>query len=222
MIVLIGSEKGGTGKTTIATSLAVMRASAGRDVLLLDTDPQATASYWSRLRAKTQPASAKITCVQAFKDVREPVRKLAEKYDDVVIDTGGRDSPELRSAMFCTQRLYIPLQPSQFDLWTIKKMEALVDEVSLSVDEGLKAFIVLNLAPTNPFVKDAEEAKELIVSANLERLRLSDAIIKKRSGFQKAVREGLCVTEIGGEKNAVDEIFRLYTEIYGDDREDSL
>ena len=44
MIVLIGGEKGGTGKTTIATSLA------GRDVLLIDTDPQGSANYWAQSR----------------------------------------------------------------------------------------------------------------------------------------------------------------------------
>ena len=47
MIVLIGGEKGGTGKTTIATNLAALRAMAGRDVLLVDTDPQGSASYWT-------------------------------------------------------------------------------------------------------------------------------------------------------------------------------
>ena len=50
MIVLIGGEKGGTGKTTIATNLAALRAMAGRDVLLVDTDPQGSASYWTTSR----------------------------------------------------------------------------------------------------------------------------------------------------------------------------
>lgn len=46
MIVLIGGEKGGTGKSTIATNLATIHALAGKDVLLLDTDSQASATFW--------------------------------------------------------------------------------------------------------------------------------------------------------------------------------
>ena len=49
-IILIGGEKGGTGKTTLAVNLAALRASQGRDVLLIDTDIQASASYWAQSR----------------------------------------------------------------------------------------------------------------------------------------------------------------------------
>ena len=50
MIVLIGGEKGGPGKTTIATNLAAMRTADKGDVLLIDTDKQPTSSYWCSLR----------------------------------------------------------------------------------------------------------------------------------------------------------------------------
>ncbi len=50
MVILIGGEKGGTGKTTIATNLAALRALAGHDVLLVDTDSQGSASYWASSR----------------------------------------------------------------------------------------------------------------------------------------------------------------------------
>ena len=50
MVILIGGEKGGTGKTTLATNLAALRAQSGKDVLLLDTDVQASASYWAQIR----------------------------------------------------------------------------------------------------------------------------------------------------------------------------
>ena len=50
MIILVGGEKGGTGKTTLATNLAQMRASAGKDVLLIDSDKQESASSWAGQR----------------------------------------------------------------------------------------------------------------------------------------------------------------------------
>ena len=52
MILLLGGEKGGTGKTTIATNLAALRAAAGYDVLLIDTDRQGTAAAWCQVRAE--------------------------------------------------------------------------------------------------------------------------------------------------------------------------
>ena len=80
MIVLIGGEKGGTGKTTIATNLAALRALAGRDVLLVDTDPQGSASYWASSRDE-DGIKPRVACIQKFgkglqgevQDLREPI-----------------------------------------------------------------------------------------------------------------------------------------------------
>ena len=66
MIVAVLGEKGGTGKTTLATNLAGMRATAGRDVLIIDADRQGSASYWAEKRSNTharltrRPECAKI------------------------------------------------------------------------------------------------------------------------------------------------------------------
>jgi len=64
-IVLFGGEKGGTGKTTLATNMAAMLALKGRDVLLLDTDRQGTASFWATIREDTE-IEPRIPCVQKF------------------------------------------------------------------------------------------------------------------------------------------------------------
>jgi len=213
MIVLIGAEKGGTGKTTIATSLAAMRTNEGHDVLLLDTDPQGTATYWNRLRDQTE--AAKITCVQVFGEVDREIRKLASKYDEIIIDAGGRDSEELRSSILVAHKIYIPLQPSQFDIWTITQMAKIVER-GKTFNKNLSAYILLNLASTHPYAKEIEEVQETIKGANFKHLELSQVVMKKRNAFQKAASMGLSVTELENESNAVAEITRLYKEIYED------
>jgi chromosome partitioning protein len=213
MIILIGAEKGGTGKTTLAISLAAMRAAQGKDVLLLDTDIQGSATYWSHVRdeASIEPF---ISCVQKFGDVDKEVNRLAKKFDDIIIDAGGRDSKELRTSMLVADIVYIPLQPSQFDIWTIMPMAEMVDK-ALSLNPKLSARIILNRASANPAVTEAEEAQEML--ADFEQLSLSQVVIRERIAFRKAAREGRCVVESKNpDAKAIKEIQQFYKEIYND------
>ena len=65
MLILLGGEKGGTGKTTLATNLAVQRAHHGHDVVLLDTDIQGAASYWARVR-QDAGLTPRVPCLQKY------------------------------------------------------------------------------------------------------------------------------------------------------------
>ena len=211
MILLIGAEKGGTGKTTIATNLAAMRANKGRDVLLFDTDTQGSATYWNRLRdeSKIKPS---IFCAQKFGRVDNEVVKLSKKFDDIIIDAGGRDSEELRSSMLVADFIYIPLQPSQFDVWTISSMANMIKS-SLLLNPKIKAYVLLNRASTNPSVSEVNEAKEIL--EDVDELNFSQSIIRDRIAFRKAARDGIAITEMKpADKKAVSEIKSLYQEIY--------
>lgn len=96
MIITVGGIKGGTGKSTIATNLAVMRAAAGRDVLLIDTDEQRTATDFGNMRNEGDPQGQRprLTLLRlSGPAVRTEGLKLKDKFDDIVIDTGGRGTP---------------------------------------------------------------------------------------------------------------------------------
>jgi len=214
-ITVFGGEKGGTGKTTLATNIAAMLALKGKDVLLLDTDRQGTASFWATVREE-ENIEPRVACVQKFgKGLPAQVRDLAERYDEIVIDAGGRDSMELRYALGVADRLYIPMQPFQFDIWTIRQMDNLV-EMAQSLNEGLAAFIVLNRVATNPVIKEDREAREFITGENFQHLALIKSMARDRIAFRKAARDGLAVIEYGQDSKAVDEMSQLYEEIYGD------
>ena len=108
MIILVGGEKGGPGKTTIATNLAVMRTVKSEDLLLIDTDRQPTASYWCSLR-EDKNITPRIASIQKFdKAVRTETLSLKDKYKDIIIDAGGRDSPELRGALLVVEKAIFP------------------------------------------------------------------------------------------------------------------
>src|SRR3954451_15096344 len=99
MILTVGGEKGGPGKSTVATTMAAMRASTGRQVLLVNADAQSTSVHWAAAR-RDHPEVPQITTVTLRgKAIHSEIRDMASRFDDVVVDTGGHDGFELRSAL---------------------------------------------------------------------------------------------------------------------------
>lgn len=212
MIILIGGEKGGTGKTTIATNLAAMRALAGRDVLLIDTDPQGSANYWAQSRDELN-IMPRVACVQKFgKGLQAEVKDLAKRYQDIIIDAGGRDSVELRSAMVVANKAYIPIQPSQFDIWTLNQMETLVTTAK-GFNTDLEAWVVISRSSTNPSVHESDDTIEIL--NDFSSLKLASTGIKDRIAYRKAASGGLGVGELKPkDPKATEEMEALYQEVF--------
>lgn len=212
MIVLIGGEKGGPGKTTIATNIAAMRTNEMGDVLLVDTDRQPTSSYWCSMR-EDKGIKPRVASIQKYdKAVRTEISELKKKFSDVIIDAGGRDSPELRGALLVCDKAIFPLRPSQFDLWTLGRLNSLV-EVALEINENLRSYVVINQSSPNPAVREAEEMKEFLTE--FEHIKLLDSVICERIVFRRAALNGMAVTEYKPEDNkANEEMNALYQEIF--------
>lgn len=212
MVVLIGGEKGGTGKTTLAVNLAAQRSSDGRDVLLVDTDKQGSASDWVAIR-ETEGVSPGVSCVQVFgKQVTSQLQDLAPRYDDVVVDAGGRDSVELRAAMVVTDRFFVPLQASQFDVWTLERIEGLVEQ-GQTINDGLKGSVFINRASPHPQVHEAEEAADLL--EDFDHLEFTGVVIHDRIAFRRAVSEGTGVMEVDSpDPKACREVQALYRSVF--------
>lgn len=218
-ITVFGGEKGGTGKTTLATNIAAMLALQGKDVLLLDTDRQGTASFWATVREE-EGIEPRVACVQKFgKGLPAQIRDLAQRYDEIIVDAGGRDSLELRYALGVADRVYIPIQPFQFDIWTIRQMDTLV-EIAKSLNERLAAYVVLNRVATNPVIKEDEEVREFFRQEQFDHLSLTEAMTRDRIAFRKAARDGLAAVEYRQDSKAIIEISNLFEEIYGKSKEE--
>lgn len=212
MIVLIGGEKGGPGKTTIATNLAAMRTSEIEDVLLVDTDKQPTSSYWCSLR-EDKGILPRVSSIQKYdKAVRTEILELKRKYTDIIIDAGGRDSPELRGALLVCDKAIFPLRPSQFDLWTLGRLHSLVETAS-EINERLKAFVVINQASPNPAVKEADEMRAFL--DEFDDIKMLNTVICERISFRRSALHGMAVAEYKPEDTkATEEMTSLYKEIF--------
>ena len=209
MILLLGGEKGGTGKSTVAVNLAVWLAHRGADVLLIDTDRQRTASHFVDRRNAIDGVPV-VHCAEKHGNVFETVRDLAKRYEQVVIDAGGRDSEELRTAMVAAQVLYCPLKASQPDLETSVHMNELV-KLARGLNPILQARLLIAMGPTNPVIHEAQEAQELLVQ--LTEFSLSGVVIRDRKIYRDAMAEGRGVIEMSNDK-ATAEVEALAREIY--------
>lgn len=210
-VLLVGGEKGGTGKTTVATNLAATLAAQGRDVVLIDTDQQGSASYWCAARDQVEEAPRVASIRLHGQGIGRQIRDTAARYEEVIVDAGGRDSVELRAAMTVADRLLIPIQASQFDTWTLESMARLVEQAQ-AINERLSAFVCINRSSPNPRVSEAEEARDLL--QEYEAFTLLKAALHDRIAYRRAARAGLGVAELGDDSKAIEEVDALYQEVY--------
>ena len=199
MILAVGNVKGGVGKTTLAINLSIIWALQGRGVLLIDGDEQATAMAFTELRtgALGEPGYTAVALHGAA--IRTQVRKLATKYDHIIIDVGGRDSVSLRAALTVAHLVLIPVQPRSFDLWGVDQTMELITEAR-ELNESLRAVAVLNAA--DPQGHDNEDAANLL--RDNDALELAPSIIIRRKAFPNAAAGGLSVIEYGDSKARVE------------------
>jgi chromosome partitioning protein len=214
MIVAVCNVKGGVGKTTIALNLAVSRALAGQDVWLVDGDRQGTAEIALSLRSgnKTPVACSKY---DDGKILVAQVLHQAGKYDDVVIDSGGRDSSALRAALYVADKLLVPFAPRSFDSWSLADMSSLVDQANIERQRDgkakLDAVVVLNCADSGG--KDNDEAAGLV--EEFSSLRYIDTPIRRRKAISNAAGSGMSVLEYTPRDiKACDEISALVNHVF--------
>ena len=212
MIILCGGTKGGVGKTTLATNLAAMRRHDA-DVLLLDADKQGTASLWATIRDDAG-VNPRVPCVQKQgAKLHLEVKALAEKFQDVVIDAGGRDNVELRAAMIVADIFVTPVLPSSYDFWSLTDVNRLVTDARI-INPDLRVIVVVNRGSTNPSVSEVDEVRQLV--SEFEGMALAETVLRDRIAYRKAASEGLGVEEMAkADAKAVAEVKGLFEEVFG-------
>ncbi|RBM04683.1 AAA family ATPase [Novacetimonas cocois] len=194
MIIAIGNTKGGVGKTTLAVQLAIIRATAGREVWLIDGDRQGTAAAAIAARSEAGKLPG-IACAQ-YPDgpnLRAQVQQQRDKWDDIIIDVGGRDSTALRAALILADTLLVPFAPRSYDVWALDDMAALIDEAR-SVRDGLRAVAVMNQADPGDHSTDNAEAAAAV--KDVPQFIYLPIPIRRRKAFSNAGGAGLAVSEL--------------------------
>ncbi len=214
MIVLIGGEKDGTGKTTRATNLVAQRAQAGHDVLLVDTDRQGSASSWTQVR-DASGRKLQVTCVQECgKGLQTAMRDLARRYADVSINAGGRDSVALRAGLVLADKASIPIHASQCDIWTLDYLDELGATVQ-SCNPDLRACVISARALPHPLVSEACEAHAIL--SDSARVDMATPIVYDRIASRRSGREGRSIGALSrSDQQAMAEISFFSQEVFDD------
>lgn len=211
MIVLIGSEKGGVGKSTIAAHAAVRLAMTGKPTVLVDADPQATSWSWAEARKRHQPSLVQVDSRQMTGDIRSSIVELAQSYVHIVIDCGGADSVALRSGMMIAHRLIIPSKVARRDLETLRHVSTLVltanEKRESSGQKPLLARVVFNMTRALPnFWTRIDAAKGVVESMGLG---VSKYPIVDRVSYDDSQYQGGTVFDGNHDPKAFEEMERV-------------
>jgi chromosome partitioning protein len=196
MVYTLGGIKGGTGKTTLAVNLTIMLARAGRDVLLVDADDQGTSTLFTARRNEMMGNKAGYSAIRLREmDVYQQVQNMKDRFNDIVIDTGGRDTKSQRSALIVSDVYILPFRPRSFDVWTIYDSINLVEE-SKMINPKLKAVAVINQADFR-LSSENEDTKNIFLEDEQikKHLTLLDTPLSIRKAFASAASVGLSVME---------------------------
>ena len=194
--VALMTEKGGTGKSTLAVHLAVCAARQGKAVAVIDLDPQASAASWCERRA-----AGDIAVVAA--KAQELPRLLAEARkqgaDLVLIDTAGRSDVTTAHVIEVTDLMLIPCRPSIYDLEASQRTATQIRKAG-----GKRAAFVLNAVPSRG--SRAQEAREALQSV----LEVSPVELHQLVAYSDALNDGRSVEEMEPTGKAAAEIRALY------------
>lgn len=194
-VIAVAQQKGGSGKTMLASQLAVALAEGAR-VAVLDIDPQGSLTAWGKLRAAAPKAAHAITLasISGWRLAAE-LEKLKNAHDYVFIDTPPVIDSDARRAIRGADLVLVPLNPAPPDLWAAE------GTLKLAAEEKRKVALMFNRAPAASKLRKRLEAE---IAAR--RLVLLEPALANRAGYANAFADGLGVTEAGPATQAAEEL----------------
>lgn len=196
------SQKGGSGKTTLAVHTAVTAQESGENVVVIDTDPQQSAMTWAAARTTDIPPVAAINANEIQK-VFEAAQN--EEMTLAIVDTAPHAAPEASVIAAKVDLIAIPVRPSAFDI------AAVGNAVEIAKAAKTRTVFVLSACPFRS--PEIAETRELLKTYQLP---IAPMDITERRAFSRAVASGRAVTEFESDGKAAAEIRALWQWLKGE------
>ncbi|MCR8547854.1 ParA family protein [Salipiger sp. P9] len=202
-VITVAQQKGGSGKTTLSANLAVGFRAMGRSVALIDTDPQGSLGRWFMTRLEKNPDAAEGIefATSSAWGITYECRKLAERFDLVIVDTPPKADSDLRPALRAADLVLVPVSMSHLDLWATESV------LDLARRENREVLMVLNR--TRPGTR---LSGEIAAAAQKMEARIAEAQLANRVGYAEAFGHGLSAAE-GRKTPARGEVEALSAEV---------
>ncbi len=199
------SRKGGAGKTTLSTSLAVSAWRAGLKAILVDLDPQRSAALWGRTRAAQGPAVVSTTAGKLF-----PVWSAADNAgcDLMLLDTPAGGEDETLQAVRMADLCLLVCRPNFFDI------DALQQSIDLVRRQGKSHLVVLNQAPPRRLGQESEAVGRAIAELQSQGARIAETGLRQRAAFPAAAARGISVEEIDPNRPGAREVAGVWAQVW--------
>ena len=195
MIIVVGHEKGGVGKSTLAINIASRIHTDEPSVVLVDTDTSASSSGWSTIREHLGVTPA-LTVVQRSASPGATVVDLAGRYDAVVCDMGAGDYQKLRDLTTICDLLIAPTQVGQTDLESTVRLWQACRKLDPAHKKGHVPMVVAsNRAPVEWNNTEATDAREALQTA-CNGIVVLDAVLRDRKIWRDAGKQGRSIFEM--------------------------
>jgi chromosome partitioning protein len=209
MIVVLGGIKGGTGKSTLATNLTVLRSQTHK-VLLVDADKQRSSSIWVETREQLGHPYNWTTIELRGETLHSQIRKLKVDYDDIIIDVGGEDTTTQRSALLAADKFLVPFAPRCFDIWTLGPVKTMITD-ACGFNENLQSFALINQGDS----RGTDNLTAFNILNSCAEFRTFTFVINERKAFGNAASDGLGVVEQKKpDPKAISELNQLYVHLF--------
>lgn len=207
-ILTVCNQKGGSGKTTATMQLGGSFARRGFKTLIIDADPQGTATRWAASASDEKPFPCSVVGLSAAgAKVHREVAKFVENYDLILIDCPpAADSPIPQSALLISDLALVPLVPSPLDLWASVGIREVILRMG-EINDNLQARLLLNQAQPNQNL-----TKETLDILSEFGIALCQTQWRQRAVFRQSAVWGQTVHELDN-KAATEEVENLSNEL---------
>lgn len=206
LVVTVASLKGGTGKTTIALSLADALHAAGHRVCVVDVDPQGSARVWADVAAELGAEGPPVLALEA-EALAGQLEREGGAWDAVIVDTPPRLDGPARVAMALAHLVLVPVSPGPADVWALAQTAEALEAVR-AVRPELAARVVLNRLDRRTALSAG-----LAAAAAASGMEVLAAGLGQRVAYAEALAAGQGVTSYAPTSPAAAEVAELVAEI---------